>query len=285
MIERSIRALAASLVALPAFLAAQTCEPSTNSHEADIFGIRALSLVMSRGSAITSDAPGTVRAGVEGMWLPTISDETATPTECRPGKGPENVNSLAGAARARVSVALPLSFTLDASWLPPVTVKGMRGNLFGIALGTSRALSPSARLGARVHATFGSIKGAFVCPDDAVNDAASECHLGTVSTDRLEPNVFGGDVTLGWTRAQSAYGWYGGAGYSRLTPRFQVHFVDQFSVLDTTRVQVGLNRLALFAGVSRAIAARWRVSGELYATTRDGATARIVFDRVLHAGR
>lgn len=285
MITRNILRLCGALMAWPAFAMAQTCEPSATSHEADIFGIRALSLTMSRGTALTTDAPGTVRVGFEAMWLPHISDETATPTACRPGKGPENVNSLAGAARARVSIALPLALTLDASWLPPVTLKGMRGNLIGVALGTSRGLSSTVRLGARVHATRGNVSGPFVCPEDAVRDVSSECNLGSVSHDRLEPNIVGADVTIGWNPAHSAFAWYAGAGYSRMTPRFQVHWVDQSAGIDSTRVQVDLNRAALFAGVTRTIAARWRASGELYATTRDGATVRILFDGILRQGR
>lgn len=281
-ITRSV--VAAGAVLLPACVAGQTCSPSTTSHEADLFAIRSLSLAMARGTAVQVDAPGTVRAGVEAVWLPRIDSATATPTACRPGKGPENVNALAVAARARLTVALPAGASVELSWLPPVQLNGMRGSIVGLALNYARRFTNDMTLSARLHATTGHVDGPFTCPASALSDPSSECHGGTLSHDRLEPNITGGDVAANWTPGRSHTSWYAGAGYSRLTPRFQVHFLNQAGSLDTTRVLVDLNRVALFAGVTHSIASRWRASGELYATTRDGVTGRVVFDRVIRRG-
>jgi hypothetical protein len=276
-------ALGATLV--PVGLAGQTCTPGPSSNEASVLAVRSLSLAMSRGAALATDAPGTIRGGVEGIWFPPISDAEAQPTVCRPGKGPENVNPLAAAARVRIGMTLPGRVQLEASWLPPVTVSGVRGNVGGIALSYWRVLSPAVAASLRVHAARGSVTGPFTCSSEAVREPLSECFGGTVSSDRLEPAVLGADVAMNWARAASRFSWYGGAGFSRLSPRFRVHFRNGAGVLDSTRVVVDLDRVTMFAGVTRAVSARWRASAEVYASPSDGATARILIDGVVRRGR
>jgi len=184
------------------------------------------------------------------------------------------------AGRLRASVALPAHVLLELSWIPPITLKHMRANLVGVAIGKTHPLSPTLALSARAHALFGNITGPFTCPDDAVADATSQCFNGTRSSDRLEPNVFGADVALGWRRPLHNFSWYAGAGYSRLRPRFRVHFVDAQGVRDSTRVEVDLDRATFFAGGSRALDS-WRFSLEAYAANRDGMTLRAGIDRAV----
>jgi hypothetical protein len=256
----------------------QTCNPSTSSNEAKIFGNRSLALAFGRGGAITDDAARTVRGGVEFVLLPHVSDATATPTTCRPGKGPENVNALPGVARVNVSVALPGHFLLAANWLPPVTLKDMTGDVLGLSLGYTHSVTASLMGSARVHTTFGHVTGPFTCPAAALRDGSSECFNGTRSNDRYEPNILGADVAVGGTPAGKPFAWYAGAGFERLSPRFQVHFLNAGGVLDTTRVNVDLSRVTGFGGASWAFNTRYRVSAEIFATPDDGATARLVWD-------
>jgi hypothetical protein len=290
LLARHTRRRASHFVCVVALLAtariatAQTCSPATSSNEAKLFGVRSLTLVMSPG-AVSPDAAGTIRGGVEIAYLPWIRSETARPTTCRPGKEGENVNALPAVARARVSVVLGKGFGLEASWLPPVRIAGIRSNLLGLAARHTKALAPQVVLTSRVHATVGHVTGPFTCSEEAVTEPSSECHLGTVSSDRLEPNIYGADMGLGWTPSSGRIQLHGGGGVSRLMPRFQVHFRDAAGVLDTTRVEVDLTRIALFAGVTTAIGARLRASAEVYATTRDGATARVLFDALLRGGK
>lgn len=277
-------ALIAALIIAPV-VRAQRCTPEADSHEADLFAIRSLSLAMSRGTAIGIESAGTIRVGAEGVFLPTIDKTTATPTTCRPGKDAENVNSLKFAGRARVSVSLPKQLTLEASWLPPVELKGMKANLFGVALGGARQLTDRWVAALRAHATFGSVKGPFTCPQESVDSSTGDCAGGTLSNDEFKPNIVGGDFSLGFNAPTSRFAWFGGAGYSRLMPRFQVHFRDATGFLDTTRVEVDLNRIALFAGVSSGLGHRARGSAEFYGTTSDGVTGRITIDVAVHGGR
>jgi hypothetical protein len=266
-------------------VSAQTCEPPKHSNEATIFGKRGLALAFARGPAAANDRRGAVRFGVEVTALPRISNEDATPTTCRPGKGPENVNAVPAFGRIRASVRLPGRLTLEAGWVPPVRLKGTESNLLGVAVSHDHLLTTSWLFVARAHALIGDVKGPFTCSEDDVRDASSECLNGTVSNDRFEPNVFGVDASLEWARAGVPFSAYGGAGYSRLAPRFQVGFRDAAGDLDSTRVEVDLQRLALFGGLTRALRGRWRASGELYATLDDGATIRFVLDAIVRSGR
>lgn len=246
-----------------------------------MFGNRSLGLAHARGPALAAASPGTITAGLELALMPPVSDETATPTACRPGKGPENVNAVPGIGRVRATIVLPGRLMLDASWLPPVKVNGMSGSVVGLALRHGHSLTNTLSLEARAHATFGSVSGSMTCDEERIEDPTSICFDGTLSDDTFEPNIFGGDVTVARRTEGSQFSWYGGAGYSRLAPRFQVHFTDAASVLDTTKVEVDLHRVALFAGVVRSLSARWMASAEVYATTADGATVRVMLDRVV----
>jgi hypothetical protein len=218
------------------------------------------------------------------MLLPRIGDADATPTACRPGKGPENVNALPAVGRVRLHVQLPAALALAVSWLPPVTLEGMRGNLLGAALALTCPASSHVALVARVHGVFGSVTGPVTCDDNAVRDAASECFGGEVSSDRFHPNIVGTDLSADWTRPGSAYTVTGGLGYTRLFPRFHVGFRSAEGVLDSTRVRADIGRVAIFGGVSRSFCSRVRAGAEVYGTTADGATIRVVADAIIRRG-
>jgi hypothetical protein len=285
VIQSMVGRVAFATMAFASIAQAQRCEPSTTSNEADLLGIRSLSLAMSRGTAVAIEPTGTVRVGAEGVYVPEIDPETARPTTCRPGKEGENVNTLKFAGRIRASVALPRYIVLEASWVPPLEIKGLKGNVFGFAVGAARRLTDRWIAAARGHATFGEVTGPVTCPRESLVNQASECFGGTESADTFEPDMFGADLSLGFNAPTSRFAWFAGGGYTRVMPRFQVNFRDQAGVLDTTRVVVDLHRIALFAGVTAAIGHRLRGSAEFYATTRDGATGRIIIDALVRRGR
>ena len=70
-----------------------------------------------------------------------------------------------------------------------------------------------------------------------------------------------------------------GSGYSRLAPRFQVNFTNQFGDNDATKVAVNLNRVALFGGAAWQLTDRLAITGEIYADAADAATGRLVIRR------
>ena len=276
-------ASAAACLALAAGLAtparaqfASECFPPKGSNEARTMASFAVPLAFS-GAA----APGTlparqVRIGMEVSLVPDVDRATATPTFCRPDKGPENTDLLFAAPRPRVAVTLPAGFTLEGSWTPPIRVSDVKANLLSFAVSRSTALrSGEAVLSVRAHGTVGVIKAPVTCNDQALEDAASICYQGTRSDDAFKPNIFGVEVAVGWRLGPSLRP-YIGAGYSHLAPRFQVNFTNQFGETDRRKVIVDLHRGALFAGVTWTALPRVELSGELYSVPTDATIARVI---------
>jgi hypothetical protein len=73
--------------------------------------------------------------GLEVAYLPKVDPATATPTICRPGQGPLNTDLLFGLLRPRIGLPLPFGLALQASWIPPVPINGVKANLFGLSSG------------------------------------------------------------------------------------------------------------------------------------------------------
>jgi hypothetical protein len=276
-----LAALGLVLCALPRELVAQydECRPGSGSNEAKTLALFAVPLAFSPAAA--PGRPRGITFGIEAANVPPVDPTVATPTICRPGKGPENTDLLAGIARPRLAVPLPLGLALEASWIPPVRVNGVKANLIGLALARSVALTRSMTAGLRAHATLGEIHAPVTCDHQALGDPASECFHGQVSDDRLSPNIFGFDGSLGWTMAGGRLRPYVGSGYSRLQPRFQVNFTNQFGSTDHTQVEVDLNRVALFGGAGWQVTPLLAVTGEIYAVPADAVTGRLVIRQTL----
>ncbi len=267
--------VALALAAAPALAAQGNCYPDTDSREADLFAHFSVPLAFSPAQAPWTYRPGSVQLGLEGTLLPDASERIATPTTCRPGKEAENVNILPAFPRPRVAYSLMHGVLLEASWTPPVRISGVKPNLWSFAL--SRAVpfnQQGALLTGRIHATIGSIRAPFTCPDEALEDPVSECFQGTRSNDRYSPNIFGVELGLGFPMARGRFRPYFGAGYNILHPRFQVHFRNAVGDLDKRKVEVNLSRVALFGGATFAPSEDLLISGEAYSTPSDLVTAR-----------
>jgi len=268
----AIVALAASALAAP--LAAQVCQPGPSSNEAKTLAIFSVPLAFSPTTA--PDILAGFSVGLEGASLPKVDPATATPTICRPGQGPLNTDLIFALPRPRIGLPLPFGLALQASWIPPVPINGVKANLFGLSVGKSFGKLDGLVAAIRAHATFGSIQGPITCDDAALADPVSECFQGTRSDDKYSPNIFGADVSLGWTMAGGKLRPYLGGGYNRLEPRFQVNFTNQFGMVDSTRIEVNLNRGVVFGGATWQLADRLGATGEVYAAPADAVTARLV---------
>lgn len=272
------RPLPALLLLATSPLAAQECLPSATSNEARLFARQAVAIAFAP-SVTPVDPAGSLRLGIDLTALPPISDALATPTTCRPGKGPENADPLPGFARVRLRWQFAGGVAAEIGWLPPVRLEGVRANLFGVALSRTMPLRPRTDLTLRVHGDVGTVTGPFTCPDAALADPASECFQGTRSEDRYRPTVLGADALVSWRGDRLAP--FVGAGYARLMPRFRVAFTDRLDRVDSTRVRVDLDRLALVGGVTWHPHARWRASIAAAALPADGVTLRLQLDAAL----
>ncbi len=266
--------LVLSLSAMP-LLAQGNCFPSTSSNEADLFAHFSVPLAFSPAQAPWAYLPGTIQFGVEGTLLPDANDRIATPTTCRPGKGPENVNILPGLLRPRVAFGLTDGVVLEVSWIPPVRVSGVKANLWSFAVSRTVPINPNGgTFFGRLHATFGSLHAPFTCPDKALQDPLSECFQGTRSDDRYSPNIYGLEFGFGFPMAGGRLRPYVGGGYNILHPRFQVNFTNSVDSTDRRKVEVNLHRWVVFGGVTLAATRSLSLSGELYSAPSDLVTAR-----------
>jgi len=265
--------------AIPASLAAQSgvCHPGTGSNEAKTLAILSVPVVFSPGAP--PGEPSGITLGLEAARVPGVDAATATPTICRPGKGAENTGVLPALARPRLAVPLRHGLALEASWIPPIRVNGVKANLIGLALTQSVGHRDGLNAAVRAHATFGSVNAPVTCDHDALADPVSECFDGTLSDDRFSPNIMGLDLSVGWAMAGGRLRPYLGSGYNRLEPRFQVNFTNQFGTVDRTRVAVNLDRVALFGGAAWQVTNRFAITGEVYAAVADAATGRVVIRR------
>ena len=249
---------------------ADVCRPSTTSHEANTFAILSVPIAFSGGAA--PSRPHDIVFGIEVASLPNVDTIDATPTACRPGKGPENANPLPGILRPRVSIAVS-GFMVEASWIPPITVEGVKANLLGLAVARPIALPNGWWLGVRLHAVLGALHAPVVCDQDALLDPTSECYRGTLSNDRWAPNIYGVEAVLATPPGPIRF--HGGFGYSRLQPRFQVDFTNSAGSRDRRKVEVNLHRAAVIGGVTYQVG-RFDLTAEGYATFVDAAAVRFV---------
>ncbi|MEO8636890.1 MAG: hypothetical protein ABI587_16560 [Gemmatimonadales bacterium] len=263
-----------SLSAMP-LLAQGNCFPSKSSNEADLFAHFSVPLAFSPAQSPWAEQPGTIQIGVEAALIPDASDEIATPTTCRPGKGPENVNILPGLVRPRLAIGLTDGIVLEMSWTPPIRVSGVKANLWSFAVSRTVPINPNGgTFFGRLHATFGSLHAPFTCPDKALQDPLSECFQGTRSDDRYSPNIYGVELGFGFPMAHGALRPYLGGGYNILHPRFQVNFTNAADSTDRRKVEVNLHRWVVFGGVTVAATPNLSLSGELYSAPSDLITAR-----------
>lgn len=271
--------LAAAWISCASGAAAQSsadCFPAKNSNEARTMAIFGVPLAFSGARAPAIDPPGRFYVGLEASSVPNVDRETATPTFCRPDKGPENTDLLFAMPRPRASVTFGAGFVLEASWTPPIRFAEVEANLVGVALSRVTALNDKgAVVSLRAHGSFGTIKAPVTCNDAALQDTTSPCYQGTRSDDSFKPNVVGLELAVGWALGRAIRP-YLGAGYSHLAPRFQVNFTDQFGDTDQRKVEVNLNRGALFAGFSWSATTAVELSGELYAIPTDAITGRLI---------
>lgn len=266
----------------PGSVAAQDCFPAKDSHEAQVFAALAVPLAYSLAEAPRPMDAGRVRVGLEATYLPSIDAEIRTPTTCRPGKGPDNTDLLFALPRPRAALGLPAGFVLEASWVPPIELNGVKANLVGVSLQRAFPVGVGgALLALRAHGAFGLIRAPVTCNDDALRDPTSECFQGTRSSDRYHPNIFGLEGAVSWGLAGGRLRPFAGGGVNLLHPRFQVHFTNSVGTTDNRKVEVDLTRGALFGGATWAAAPRVGLSGEIYAAPGDAVTGRVALSYVI----
>lgn len=259
-----------------------TCRPPKESNEAKLLAFFATPIAFSPGGMVEALPAWRIRVGFEASYVPSPSKAIQQPEACYAVKKTENTNLSPVFPRPRVTIGLPGSLMLEASYLPPVTVADAQPNLGSFALsrpwriaGTDDAGTVSLLL--RAHATLGRVRGAITCPKKALQsaDPGLACYGTTESKDTYKPNMFGAEAGLSKQGAGDRWGAYASSGVTWLRPRFQVGFQYKDGVFDDTKIRVDLTRFAAGAGAWYRVSAGAAVTGELYSVPTDATTFRL----------
>lgn len=272
------------ILALPAAVSAQTqaCHPSHSSNEARLLAFYAVPMAFSPGGAVGRMPPGGLRAGVEVTYVPTPSLGIQQSDECYGLAKRENTELSPVFPRPRLLIGLPGGFSLDLSYLPPVSVNDAEPHIGSVAVAWTHRLrhvgeARGLDLLLRAHGTMGRISGAITCPEADLQQTApaDACYGVAPSDDTYKPNMVGGEVILSLTSGAGRFGGYSGVGVTRLMPRFQVDFQQLDGFHDDTRIVVDMTRAALMLGGQLRLSPRFDLTFEAYSVLKDATTARL----------
>lgn len=198
--------------------------------------------------------------GVEGTWLPPLSESRR-----RPGiDKPETTNLSPILPRPRLTLATPLAL-LEASWVPPVTVADARANLLAVAISRSLITWRGATFSPRLSFVRGRVQGAITCNAgtavkggaDIATYYAAVCH-GRDSDDWFEPRIASGELVAirPLSRAGAQVVFSGGARVDR--SRFDIGVIRADGVRDPDHPVLRLRdtRPHMSAGITWPLAGR-----------------------------
>jgi hypothetical protein len=126
----------------------------------------AVSTFTALGPPVVREA-GSIDLGLEGGWIPSLSESQRRVGF--DGTAVEDLNRSPLFGRPRLTVGLPLGFSVEGAWVPPVGINGQRSNLLSAALERPFVVADSLTLGFRLYGQIGHSKGDFTCPSDVVS--------------------------------------------------------------------------------------------------------------------
>ena len=172
---------------MPAALAAQRPELryDWDSPEGRIMGYYSAGLAFTPVAA--PRRPVGIEIGLELAYLPPLDEARRSGGFAKT----ESTNLIPVLPRPRVAVALPANVALEASYVPPIKVFGVKASLLSAALSRPVWTRPAYALTARLAASSGLTKGAITCNNDILEEGGGNvlffdyvCH-GQESEDRF----------------------------------------------------------------------------------------------------
>ncbi len=270
--------LAALVPSMPAALAAQPpCKPASDKPESQL-------IAFFSGPLAFGAMPGTI--GLTRGRLVVAGELTAVPAP------PSAINRSSGACgfnksenselapafpRPRVALGLGHYVTVEASFLPPVTVADATPHLGGIAVSVDapHQMPFNTILSLRLHTTFGGVDGPVTCPEKELQmtSTSAPCYGTSPSDDTYEPNVTGLEAIV--RGRAGALRWHGVVGANSLRSRFRVNFTDGRGFEDRNVVEVQLTRVVVAGGVAWQPRPAITLSAQAYSVPEDATTVRL----------
>lgn len=222
---------------------------------------------------------GSVEGGVELDWIPQLS--SAQRQVGFNGTKEEDLNKAPIFGRPRITFGLPGRFALTLSYVPPISIFGIKPNLFAFALERPLYERDSWTIGMRLYGQIGNVEGAFTCPGDvakfppgsAENIYGCERKSADKSMQRYAGFELSGAYRIEQLRGLTPYIAVGGNFLDA-----QVHVNAQtFGILDRTHLEAKTWTFTASAGVTYPLANKLMLSvGMLYSplwVTRPPATS------------
>ncbi|MCC6928973.1 MAG: hypothetical protein IT359_08305 [Gemmatimonadaceae bacterium] len=216
--------------------------------------------------------------GMEASWIPRLSE-----AQRRPGiDKPETTNLASVLPRPRIAVRTAV-VTLEASWVPPLTVGDARANLWGFAASRTVVTWRGVRLAPRLSLVAGRVEGSITCNARTMANRGRDlavyyarvCH-GNDSNDWFVPRLMAGELMGTHTfRAGRGEAWLLAGGRVDRS-RFDIGVRTAAGTRDTDHpiLQLEDTRPHLGAGMRVAVTSRMSVASELFFAPGSVATVR-----------
>jgi hypothetical protein len=265
-------------------IATAQCKVSIDSNEGKLLAFYTAPIIFSMAIAPEELRPGTIRIGAEGEYIPKPDPAIEQTGACFTQKS-EHTSLSPVFGRPRITIGGPFGFAVEAAYLPPVTIARATPNLASFAISNAHhfaagPVSNGTTLMLRLHGTFGNVKGAITCPRSQLQQTSpsSPCFGSNPSKDTFHPDMFGGDVAVGFAPGTRGISFYGGAGANRIDPHFQVGFTDGAGGVDRTQVELEnpVTRASVFGGVTAVIRQIFDVGAQVYSVPEDATLFRLM---------
>jgi len=258
------------------------CRVSSESNEGKLLAFYTAPIAFSMATAPTVMTAGSVRIGAEGEYVPKPDSELEQTGACFTQKS-EQTSLSPVFGRPRLTIGIPLGFSVELAYLPPVTIARAKPNLFSFAVAQTTHHSFGPATGTTVmlrgHGTFGNVKGAITCPAGSLQQTSptAPCYGTEPSNDTFHPDMFGGELAAGITPMTRAISLYAGVGATRIDPHFQVGFTDANGNVDVTEVELNtpLTRASVFGGVTAIVREVFDIGLQIYSVPADATLFKI----------
>jgi len=258
------------------------CKVPSSSNEGKLLAFYTAPIAFSMATAPTVMRAGSIRLGAEGEYVPKPDPEIEQTGACFTQKSEEtSLSPVFG--RPRITIGVPLGFSIELAYLPPITIARAKPNLFSFAVAQTTHYSFGPATGTTImvrgHGTFGNVKGAITCPSGSLQQSAptSPCYGTEPSNDTFHPEMFGGEISAGMTPTSRAISLYAGLGANRIDPHFQVGFTDANGNVDATEVQLDrpLTRATVFGGVTAMVRKAFDIGLQVYSVPSDATLLKL----------
>lgn len=271
-------AFAALIPAAPAALDAQSvCKPASDTPESQL-------IAYFGGPMAFGAMPGTI--GLTRGRVVVAGELTAMPSP------PSAISRSSGACgfnksenselapvfpRPRIAVGLGHYVTVEASFLPPITVADATPHLGGLAVSVDapHQMPGNTILALRLHTTLGGVDGPVTCPEKELQmtSTSAPCYGTTPSDDTYEPNVTGLEAIV--RGRAGGLRWHGVLGANALRSRFRVNFTDGRGFEDRNIVEVQLVRMVVSGGIAWQPRPELTLAAQAYSVPQDATTIRL----------